>query len=260
MAPFLAMQDDFPVVSAPPASPSIDALSVIDDRKPIQLPRFVEGLSDEARAVLRAHTRRRSLAANTVVYFQDDPASNFFFIERGHVRLTHIMEDGSVALYAIIPSGASFGEAGSFDPAGYCDTATTIDAAEILVVDMNWIDREGRTYDELRRLLTRLISARHRAHIEVTRALYLPNLTSRLALAILRLLDTLGNSLRYQNRLVPVLGPVVTQRDLGAMARGTRENVNKILRVWISEGIVVVEDRHIILTNRSKLESIAFKG
>jgi CRP/FNR family transcriptional regulator, cyclic AMP receptor protein len=260
MTPFLAMQDAYPAGDIAPAPPVIDPPFVGEERKPFPLPRAVDGLSEEARAVLRSHMRRRSLSANTVVYFQDDPASNFYFIERGHVRLTHIMEDGSVALYAIIPAGASFGEAGSFDPAGYCDTATTIDAADVLVVEMNWIDREGRVYDELRRLLTRLISARHRAHIEVTRALYLPNLTSRLALAILRLLDTLGNSLRYQNRIVPVLGPVVTQRDLGAMARGTRENVNKILRVWISEGIVVVEDRHIILTNRAKLESIAFKG
>lgn len=92
------MQDAFPAAEIAPAPPVIETHFPGEDRKPFPLPRAVEGLSEEARTVLRAHMRRRSLAANTVVYFQDDPASTFYFIERGHVRLTHIMEDGSVAL------------------------------------------------------------------------------------------------------------------------------------------------------------------
>jgi CRP-like cAMP-binding protein len=217
-----------------------------------------DSVSDEAKAILHAHSRRKSLAANTVVYFQDDPAHNLFILERGHVRLSHIMEDGSVALYAIIPQGASFGEVGAFDRLGYADTATTIDAAELTAISLPWMDKEGAPYNELRTVIARMISKRYRAHTEFSRALYLPTLTARLALSMIRLLNSLGNEIRYQNKTVPVLGPVVTQRDLGAMARGTRENVNKILRAWIADGLVVVEDRHIIVTNRARLEAIAF--
>jgi CRP-like cAMP-binding protein len=217
-----------------------------------------DNVSEEAKVILHAHSRRKQLAANTIVYFQDDPAHTLFIIDRGHVRLSHIMEDGSVALYAIIPQSASFGEVGAFDRLGYCDTASTIDAVELTAISLNWMDKEGAPYNELRTVIARMISKRYRAHMEFARALYLPTLTARLALSIIRLLDSLGNEIRYQNKMVPVLGPVVTQRDLGAMARGTRENVNKILRAWIADGLVVVEDRHIIVTNRTKLEAIAF--
>jgi CRP/FNR family transcriptional regulator, cyclic AMP receptor protein len=217
-----------------------------------------DNVSEEAKAILLSHSRRKLLAANTIVYFQDDPAHSLFIIDRGHVRLSHIMEDGSVALYAIIPQGASFGEVGAFDRLGYCDTASTIDAVELTAISLQWMDKEGAPYNELRTVIARMISKRYRAHMEFARALYLPTLTARLALSIIRLLDSLGNEIRYQNKTVPVLGPVVTQRDLGAMARGTRENVNKILRAWIADGLVVVEDRHIIVTNRTKLEAIAF--
>lgn len=217
-----------------------------------------DNLSGDAKAILLSHSRRKSLAANTIVYFQDDPAHSLYIIERGHVRLSHIMEDGSVALYAIIPQGASFGEVGAFDGLGYSDTASTIDTAELTAISLQWMDKEGAAYNELRTAVARMISKRYRAHTEFARALYLPTLTGRLALSVIRLLNSLGNEIRYQNKTVPVLGPVVTQRDLGAMARGTRENVNKILRAWIADGLVVVEDRHIIVTNRARLEAIAF--
>ena len=53
------------------------------------------------------------------------------------------------------------------------------------------------------------------------------------------------------------LGPEVKQRDLGSMARGTRENVNKSLRRWEKERILALEDRHIILLDREQLEDIS---
>ena len=225
----------------------------------VELPAPFAGVSEAAAAALAPSLSRRTLPANAVVYYQDDPAGAVYVIERGHMRLSHIMEDGSVALYAIIPAGASFGEAGAFDPVGYCDTASTIDEAVVTAIDLSWIGREGTALDELRTVLSRMIAARHRAHMQVTRALYLPNLAARLALAILRLVDELGNEVRYNGAMVPVLGPVVTQRDLGAMARGTRENVNKVLRTWIDAGLVAVEDRHIVILSRSGLEAVAFR-
>ena len=57
--------------------------------------------------------------------------------------------------------------------------------------------------------------------------------------------------------MVECLGPVVSQRDLGAMARGTRENVNKIMKTWEKAGLIAQEDRHILILDRDALDDIA---
>ncbi|MCL3883286.1 helix-turn-helix domain-containing protein [Marivita sp. GX14005] len=67
----------------------------------------------------------------------------------------------------------------------------------------------------------------------------------------------MGNDLAYRGSRVLCLGPEVTQRDLGVMARGTRENVNKTLRRWQKDGILALEDRHIIVLDRERLDNLA---
>ncbi len=105
--------------------------------------------------------------------------------------------------------------------------------------------------------MARIFARRWRSHVDFTRALYLPNLNLRLSHALLRLLDDMGNKIKFRGRMVDCLGPVITQRDLGSMARGTRENVNKTLRSWEEDGIIALEDRHILVLNREALEDVA---
>lgn len=214
-------------------------------------------LGEEVREYARAHLRVSTFRGNSVVYYQDDPTSHVFFVRRGYVRLSYITEDGLVTLHSIVPPGRPFGEAGAFDRLGYCDTAFTVGVTEVVALDLGWMNDDSPPAIALRLELARLIARRHRDHVDFTRALYRPNLALRLSHSLLRLLDLLGNEIRYRGRLVPCLGPVVTQRDLGSMARGTRENVNKTLRRWQQEGIIALEDRHIIVLDRDRLAEVA---
>lgn len=228
-----------------------------------QVPCPLEGLHDlgglgpAAREVLARHARPRSYAASEVIYYQDDPTTHLLLLTRGHVRLSHIGEEGFVTLFTIVAPGRSFGEAGMLDGAGYAETASAVGAVEVLAVDRDWIGREGAAYGELRRAVAGLIARRYRQHIALSRGLYLPNLSQRLAHSLLHFFGELGNRITHRGRGAECLGPEVTQRDLGSMARGTRENVNKTLRRWEREGVVALEDRHIVLTDRPRLEGIA---
>lgn len=215
-------------------------------------------LSSPALDILERFSRIRTLDANSVVYYQDDITQHIFLVKSGYVRLAHILEDGSVTLYGILPPGQTFGEAGTFDQFGYCDTASTVTNAEVIAVGLGWVKEVGPSHDELRMAVAKMIAKRHRDHISTTKALYLPNLSARLSQCLMGLFDSLGNRIQYQGREVMCLGPMVTQKDLGAMARGTRENVNKILKKWIDEGVIVVEDRHIIALDLGRLDRMAF--
>ena len=216
---------------------------------------FLE-LGSAARELARAYTRLQVSGDNTVIYFQDDTTQAVYFVRRGHVRLSYISEDGTVALQSIVPPGRSFGEAGALEGLPHTDTAFAAGPTEIVVLTLGWIDESGPAAQELRLALARLIARRFREHVDFTRALYKSNLAQRLSYSLLRLLDQLGNDIRFRGATVRCLGPVVTQRDLGAMVRGTRENINKTLREWQRQGILALEDRHIVILDRDRLEKI----
>lgn len=217
------------------------------------------GIADfgpEVLEFIRPHLSVQSYHANSVVYFQGDQNNSLYFVTRGYVRLSYISEDGVVTLHSIVPPGRSFGEAGALDAEGFVDSAFTATQTELIVLNLGWLADHSVPAAKMQNYVARLIARRLRDHVEFTRALYRPVLVQRLSHSLLRLLDLMGNDIRYRGQMFRCLGPVVTQRDLGSMARGTRENVNKMLRRWHDDGILALEDRHIIVLDEGRLQAL----
>jgi CRP/FNR family cyclic AMP-dependent transcriptional regulator len=217
------------------------------------------GMAELGREVIdfiRPHLSVQSYHANNVVYFQGDQTNSLYFVTRGYVRLSYISEDGTVTLHSIVPPGRSFGEAGAFDNSGFVDSAFTATQTELIALNLGWLNDLSVPAAKMQAYVARLIARRLRDHVEFTRALYRPILVQRLSHSLLRLLDLMGNEIRYRGQMYRCLGPVVTQRDLGSMARGTRENVNKMLRKWHDDGILALEDRHIIVLDETRLQGL----
>lgn len=191
---------------------------------------------------------------NSVIYLQEDKADKFYIVLSGYVRLSYIMEDGTAILYAIVPPGESFGELGVFDRSFYTDTASTIGNVSVLAVNADVFHTGDRCSQEIKFALSELIATRYRTYIDVTKNLYLTSLSARLAMSLLRLTESLGHTMEYKGRKVPYLGSMVTQSDLGAVARGTRGNVNRVLKSWERDGLIVAQDRKIIILDSEGLE------
>lgn len=160
-------------------------------------------------------------------------------------------------MLSIVPPGNTFGESGCLDLSDHCDTAFSAGPTEVLQIDLSHLRASNNYGPELREAMARIISKKYRSHLEFTRALYLPNLAMRLSQTLFWLLREMGNEIRYNGKMVECLGPVITQRDLGYMARGTRENVNKTLRSWEKEGWIKLEDRHLLMLDRDALEDFS---
>lgn len=215
------------------------------------------GLDSGLAKSLSVQATRRTVGHNQFVYFQDDPAEHIYFVQSGHVRLSYLMEDGSAILLDILPPGASFGEVSIFEDGPHCDMATAIGDTVIGALPLRTCRALADRHPELNTALARLVSRRHRAYVEMTRSLSLRSLPARLAKGLLRLADTLGTVSLHEGRKVPSIGPIVTQTDLGLMARGARGNINRILKTWRESGWIGGGDRQILILNRTKLESLA---
>lgn len=198
------------------------------------------------------------VAPNTVLYYQDDPTDYFYVLVSGHVRLSYINENGMVILLNIVPPGMSFGEVGAIDGSIHADSSYSSGSADVIRIDTKCMATDCAEASQLKRAVSAIVSERFRSHMDLTRSLYLPSLALRLSHVLLRMIDMLGNKVRFDGQLVECLGPIVTQQDLGSMARGTRENVNKTLRGWVKQGFIAIEDRHILIVDRAALEELAF--
>lgn len=197
---------------------------------------------------------------NSVIYFQEDDTECLYLVVTGYVRQTYINENGVVTLTSVVPRGHIFGEAGLLDGGPHLDTAFTVGTTEVMQITRGSLRQVMETHPDLREALSGMVSRRYRSYMAMTRALYLPSLSLRLAHVLLQIADVLGNQIRYRGVMIDCIGPIITQQDLGSMARGTRENVNKTLRGWEKAGILALEDRHILLTDRAQLLEIALNS
>jgi CRP/FNR family transcriptional regulator, cyclic AMP receptor protein len=215
--------------------------------------------SDEAKKALTAAFSRRAYANNEVIYLQEEPATYLYFILSGHVRLSYVMDDGSAILYAILPTGDSFGELGVFDGGTHCDMAMGIGNTVVGSVSIQKFDALCQLFPELQRCIGLMVASRYRSYIELARMMSLKTLQGRIAQMLLRLADDLSTKVQYNGVDIACVGPVVTQADLGLMARGARGSVNRTLKNWEREGWLVMKDRAILITNRAALEACALE-
>ncbi|MEJ1160526.1 Crp/Fnr family transcriptional regulator [Prosthecomicrobium sp. N25] len=216
-------------------------------------------LGPDARAALQAAAIRRRYGHNAFIYIQEEEAEHLYVVRSGHVRLSYLMEDGSAVLYAILPAGESFGELGIFDGGVHCDMATAIGDTVVAAIPIGGFHHLAARHGEIGRALSRVVARRYRSYIDLTRILSLRSLPARLAQSLLRLADGLGTTAEHGGRRVPCVGSVVTQTDLGLMARGARGNVNRALKMWERAGWIALRDRSIILLDRPRLEALAIE-
>ena len=92
------------------------------------------GLGQDGMQLLLADAWIQSFARNAVLFLQDDPASRFYVIIDGWVKLFRTSEEGDESVIAVFGSGDSFAEAAIFDSGIYPVSAAVVDDSRLLVV------------------------------------------------------------------------------------------------------------------------------
>ena len=216
-------------------------------------------LGADAKAALAAAFVRRSYRENDFIYLQDDDAEHLYFIRSGYVRLSYLMEDGSAILHGILPPGETFGELGIFEGGAHSDMATAVGNVTVASVPIHVFRQLEQRHPEIGAAVGRAVARRYRSYLALTRMLSLKTLAARLAQALLRLADGLGTRIHHAGRECPCIGSMVTQTDLGLMARGARGNVNRALKTWERAGWIAIQDRCIVILDRAKLDGLSFR-
>jgi CRP-like cAMP-binding protein len=98
-----------------------------------RLPLFA-GFTPSVLEALLADAWVQSFARNTVLFFQDEPATRFYVVFDGWVKLFRTSEDGDESVISIFGRGESFAEAVIFKGGHYPVGAVAVDDTRLLVV------------------------------------------------------------------------------------------------------------------------------
>ena len=222
--------------------------------KAIENSDFAREVPSHVRDALFAASMRVELEANEPLFFEGDPANDFFILLEGNLKATKLSPEGDEQIIAVFRAGELFGEMAHFDGAARSATISAVKKATMMSWPHTEFFRVANEAPELYRFVLGVLSRRLReTNIAFAARQFLP-LKGQLAVLLSRLKRDLGiewgdGSTRIDIRL--------TQADLATMIGASRENVSRVLNEWIREGTLAKVDGRYHIVRADQLDAHA---
>jgi CRP-like cAMP-binding protein len=200
-----------------------------------------------------AYASERSFPDGTTIFRKGDAGSSMMTVLRGRVRIGSTSSSGREVVFTILEPGSVFGELALMDGGARSADATAIGECVLLVLErrdfMPYLQRNPDVAVRLIGVLCRYV----RQTSETIEALAFIDLPGRLARLLIKLSENcgrpVGNNLRIDLKM--------SQSDIGARIAASRESVNKVLRQWQDEGLIVLTGGQLTIVDRAGLEARA---
>lgn len=216
-----------------------------------------EKLSSACKAAIISAAVHHRFDDEQVIFLQNENGKKLFFVGKGFVKIGRFTDDGRFTAMVYISEGDAFGELGWYGDGEYPDSAIAVGNTHVWSLTFAQYSRLSQQYDEFGHAVTALMKRRYNKYQDVISELSRQSLTVRLACTLLRLSKELQQKVEFNSRNFPVVSSIINQSELGNIARGSRGNINRILKIWERDGIIKAKDRSIILLKPGQLENIA---
>ena len=215
-------------------------------RKLLENSPIFAALDEHGRREFVARAQPRRFAAGAAICHVGEPGRSMMAVMTGTVRVSLPSAKHREVILADLTAGELFGEIALLDGKSRSADVTALTNCELLVLERrDFVPLlEGNTSVCLK--LMEMLCARVRRSDERMIDVAFFDLSMRLAKTLLNY-PTSGQ------------GPAklsLSQKELGEMAGGTRENVNRCLRDWERQGIVELKDRWTIIRKPDALRQL----
>jgi CRP-like cAMP-binding protein len=219
----------------------------VPERRLLDTTELFAALPESARADLAANAETREFLRGDLVFGQDDPANELFFVDSGRVAIATRSNDGRESVVAVLEEGGLFGELGLFDGENRSADARALSDTELRVFPYDDVRLALRQQPEALWVIMRILAQRLRATDEALADAVFLDVPARTAK---RLLELAGDADEFT---LPM-----TQEELAGLVGASRERVNKALSLFTRVGWLAIEGRnHYKLLDRSALEARA---
>lgn len=199
-------------------------------------------MTDAEMRRLAERTTMRTYARGKVIAKPDDPPDTIYLIKEGRVKLCRYSSTGRAHILALLERGDIFGERALVG----AQTAMHCEAFEdTLVCVLRRQDFEDllQSKPELALRVMKVLAERLRQAEEVIENLAFHDAPGRLSALLVRLAEAYGEPHADGRRLMLRF----THQDLASMIGATRETVTNVLIRFRDEGLITVEERHIVI-------------
>jgi len=210
-------------------------------------------LSGDEIDTLLHYARVESYRAGAEIFSKGSPGNSMMAVLRGRLKMSSVSPEGKEVVFNIMKPGDCFGEIALIDGAERSADAVAMIPCELLVLHRRDFMPILEKRADICLILLKVLCQRLRQTTEQVEDVLFRQLESRIAKALLHLAERAG-------ALGAPGSPIelhVSQRELGHLAGGSRESVNKHLQAWHKEGWIDLGKSTIVIRNRAALERLA---
>ena len=201
---------------------------------------------------LISYARIERYPAGREIFAKGSPGQCLMAVLRGRVKIGSLSADGKEAVFTIVNAGDIFGEMAILDGEERSADATAMTDCELLVLSRRDLLPVLESRADLCMVLLKVLCRRLRQTSEQVEDVLFRHLESRVAKAVVQLVERAGLRALHS----PSVELHVSQRELGSMAGGSRESVNKILQNWHRQGLIDISKGSIIIRNVEAIERL----
>jgi CRP-like cAMP-binding protein len=183
---------------------------------------------------LISYSRLERYPSGREIFAKGSPGQSLVAVLRGSIKISSLSSEGKEIVFNIINAGEIFGEIGVLDGEERSADASAMTDCELLVLNRRDFLHLLENRVDLCMIMLRILCQRLRQTSEQVEDVMFRHLESRLAKRLLQLAERAGPH-GLQSTFVELH---VSQRELGNMAGGSRESVNKILQNWHRQGLI----------------------
>jgi CRP/FNR family cyclic AMP-dependent transcriptional regulator len=191
--------------------------------------------------------------AGEMIFSEGEPCHGLFVIQSGQVKIFKTSADGREQVLLIAGPGGTVAELPVFDGGPYPASASAVTEAALLEVRKDDVRQLCLEHPEVALKLLRVVGARLRGLVAMIEELSFTTVRQRLAALLVREAEARG---RATPRGVEFNLPW-THQELAAQIGTVRELVSRNLSRLQSTGVIHIEGRKVLVTDRNSLEAEA---
>jgi CRP-like cAMP-binding protein len=211
------------------------------------------GLPPEALRDVAESARVRAEQAGWTLFREGEPATSFFVVQQGTVKLTQLTPEGYQVVLRLIGAGGACGGAAAFGVGAYPVTAEAVTEVSVFEWPGTTILGLMERYPRLAINAARFVAARlHELQVQY-RQLATEKVERRVARALIRLVQQAGT--RVDTGVLIDLP--LSRDDIAQMTGTTLYTVSRIVSRWEADGLLEAGRQRIVIRKPHALMAIA---
>jgi CRP-like cAMP-binding protein len=194
----------------------------------------------------------RRVSKGATIFSKGEPGSSLMAVLAGRVRIASVSAEGKEVTLNVIGPGEIFGEIALLDGKPRSADAVALEDTVLMVVERRQFLPFLLRHDGLMERMLIVLCDRLRRTSMALEELALFDLPARLARVLVNLSTEYGRPVPDGLRIDLKL----SQRDLSTLVAGSRESVNKQLRIWRDDGVIDQQSGYLIVRRRDALQAL----